>query len=432
MMTKNERIKQSRIETRLKRKTQILKIFELKVNCHHTSKEDFKKFNEIFKQAKWIQNDVIASNDVFHYNYKDHRKVINFDKDKNRVERDITIQTGVHQCIIAQVQQDIVNLSKSKKHGNKIGKLKFKSECNFIPLRTGMLKIKSSKRISIPMFKNLCVYGLEQFINIPNYEIANAVLIRKASGIYIHIGVYFPKLNNEYKLKNKNIGLDFGIKTAITTSDGDFFECDKQETEQLKFLQKQLHKKQKGSKRYWKLRNQIRKEYEHISNQKKDVANKIVHKLLSENDIIYFQDEQISKWSKKKHSKKNGKKCGFSFGRQVQSSCLGRVKQKLIDLEKTNRSFKISKWMPTTKFCPKCGCLNTLTLTDRTYVCDCGYTCDRDVHASKNVLLFGSTKRTAECLEQASAEASTSMRLITSRLVSQVEPMKRKQEAYTL
>jgi putative transposase len=196
-------------------------------------------------------------------------------------------------------------------------------------------------------------------------------------------------------------------------------------------LQKQLHKKQKGSKRYWKLRNQIRKEHEHISNQKKDVANKIVHKLLSENDIIYFQDEQISKWRKKKRSKKNGKKCGFSFGRQVQSSCLGRVKQKLIDLEKTNRSFKISKWMPTTKFCPNCGCLNTLTLADRTYVCDCGYTCDRDIHASKNVLLFGSTKR-AECLEQTSAEVSTSMRLIDSRLISQVEPMKRKQETYTI
>ena len=42
IMTKNEKIKQSNIETRLKRKSQILKVFELKINCHHTSKKHFK------------------------------------------------------------------------------------------------------------------------------------------------------------------------------------------------------------------------------------------------------------------------------------------------------------------------------------------------------------------------------------------------------
>src|SRR5574344_2160843 len=255
-MTKNEQIKQTLLETRERRKTQTIKVLELKVNCHHTSKEDFKRFNEYFKQAKWIINDVIASNDISHF------------------------------------QQDIVNLSKSRKCGNKIGKLNFRSEVNRIPLKTGMLKIKSSKTISIPMFSKLTVYGLEQFINIPNYEIANADIIRKASGIYLKVSVYIPKKENE--IKNKTVGLDFGIKTSITTSDGEFFNCDKQESEYLKFLQKQLYKKQKGSKRYWKLRNQIQKEYEHISNQKKDVANKIVAKLEKENDVIYFQDEQIS------------------------------------------------------------------------------------------------------------------------------------------
>lgn len=429
-MTKNEQIKQTLLETHERRKLQTIKVFELKVNCHHTSKEDFKRFNEYFKQSKWIINDVIGSNDIFHYNYKDHRKVINFDKDRNLVEREITIQTGIHQCIITHVQQDIVNLSKSKKCGNKIGKLKFRSEVNRIPLKTGMLKVKSSKMISIPMFSKLKVYGLEQFINIPNYEIANADITRKASGIYIKVSVYIPKKDKE--IKNKSVGLDFGIKTSITTSDGEFFNCDKQESEYLKFLQKQLHKKQKGSKRYWKLRNQIQKEYEHISNQKKDIANKIVAKLEKENDVIYFQDEQISKWKVKKHSKKTNKKCGFSFGRQVQSSCLGRVKIKLELLEKQDKAFKISKWCPTTKFCPNCGCLNTLTLKDRIYICDCGYTEDRDIHASKNVKLFGSTKRT-EWLEQPSAEELTSMIMNDfCQDLSQVSPLKREKEADTL
>ena len=86
---------------------------------------------------------------------------------------------------------------------------------------------------------------------------------------------------------------------------------------------------------------------------------------------IYFQDEQIAKWKKKKMKQKKNKqmkKCGFSFGRQIQSSCLGRVKGKLVALEKSGRSYKISKWLPTTKFCPNCGCLNMVTLGDFYYI----------------------------------------------------------------
>ena len=112
------------------------------------------------------------------------------------------------------------------------------------------------------------------------------------------VTVFFPKESNVVKT-NKTVGLDFGIKTAITTSDGEKFDCNKQETEYLKYLQRQLHKKQKDSKRYYKLLNQIQKEYEHISNQKDDVANKIVSHLLKNYDVIYFQDEQIAKWKKK-------------------------------------------------------------------------------------------------------------------------------------
>ena len=434
-MTKNEQIKQTLKETHERRKTQIIKVFELKVNCHHTSKEIFEKLNDMFKQAKWVINDVIGSKEnVFKYDYKEHRKVINFDKDGNKVEREITLPTVIHQSLVKSIQTDICNLSKAKKKGIKVGGLKFRSEVNRIPLRNDAIKIKSSKMIFIPSLKNITVYGLEQFINIPNFEIANANLIRKSSGFYIKVTVFIPKSNFNRKETNKSVGLDFGIKTAITTSDGEKFDCNKQETDKLKFLQKQLHKKVKGSKRYYKLLNQIRKEYEHISNQKDDVANKIVAHLLKENDVIYFQDEQISKWKKKKirkqksKQKKLAKKCGYSFGRQIQHSCLGRVKSKLNVLEKSGRSYKISKWIPTTKFCPKCCTLNTLTLKDRIYVCDCGYSCDRDVHASKNVKLFGSTKRT-ECLEQASAEASVTTQSIASQLVMQIESVKRKQEA---
>ena len=85
-----------------------------------------------------------------------------------------------------------------------------------------------------------------------------------------------------------------------------------------------------------------------------------------------MQDEQIAGWHK-----------GL-FGKQVQHSCLGTVKAKLKMLPQT---VVLDKCIPTTKLCPKCRTVNQhITLADRTFVCDCGYQEDRDVHSAKNMI----------------------------------------------
>jgi transposase len=418
-----QKIKDSLNATRERRKAQTIKVIELKVNCHQTSKETFAKMDNCFKQAKWIENDMLAwsekcdENNVFKYEYLDHKVIQRKDKDGNFIAENIDMPVYFHRALVKQVKQDIMNLSKAKKKGNKVGRLKFKSEVNCIPIITGGVRIIDNSHITIPGFSKLKVYGLDQLKKFENYEIADGRFVRKVSGFYVKVSVCVEKKNNIQKKNYKEVGLDFGIKDNIITSDGEKFNCNVQESEQLKFLQKQLHRKQKGSKRYYKLLKQIKCEYEHLSNKKADETNKLISYFLKNYDIVYFQDENISEWKKKKHSKKTGKKCGFSFSRQVQSSYLGRVKAKLVSLE-NDKSFKISKWSPTTKFCPNCGALNKIGLNERTYVCDCGYSFDRDVHAAKNVKLFGSTKR-AECLEQASVETLASAALeVNSNIVS--------------
>ena len=355
----------------------------------------------VFTQAKWIVNEMIRlgeTQNFFDYNYLEHKEVVHLDKDGNEIKTKIELPSILHRGIANQKKQDITNESKAKKKGIKVGKLKYKKEINSIDILTGpWLKIRDNSHITIPGFANLKVYGLEQLKKYKEYELANAKFIRKASGFYIHISICTPKENSIPKKIYKEVGLDFGIKDNIITSDGEKFNCKVPESDYLKFLQKQLKRKQKGSKHYYRLRNQIQKEYEHLSNKKTDEANKLIHYLTKNYDIIYFQDEQISKWKK------------FNFGKQIQSSYLGRVKAKLVSLE-NDKSFKISKWTPTTKFCPNCGTLNKIGLDERTYHCDCGYSFDRDIHAAKNVKLFGSTKR-AECLEQASVETLASAAL---------------------
>ena len=62
---------------------------------------------------------------------------------------------------------------------------------------------------------------------------------------------------------------------------------------------------------------------------------------------------------------------------------MGLVKAKLKALPQT---VVLDKWIPTTKWCPKCGQKHDVSLNERTYACKCGYQEDRDVHSAKNML----------------------------------------------
>lgn len=415
------RIRESISETRARRQTQVCRVFELKVSIRHNPKEVFTKLAQCFKEAKWVINDMLSlsqkSEDapLFNYKYTEHKNVIHYDKDKNPVESSITLPSVLHRATVAQKRTDIVNLAKAKKKGIKVGALRFKSEVNCLPIITGYTQILDGCRITIPGFRKLRVHGINQLRKFENFEIADAKLVRKASGYYVKVSVMLPK--SKRIPTNKNVGLDFGIKDSITTSYGDKYKCDVQETDYLKFLSRKLNKRgvrknEKKSRRYCRCMRQLRLEYERLANRRKDIANKIYHKLTTDYDVIYFQDEQIKGWQK-----------GL-FGKQVQSSCLGSLKQRLVALETSGHSFKISKWEPTTKMCPVCGCINHPTLADRIYKCGCGYTMDRDTHSARVVLMIGSSKR-AVCLEQATVEGVATMPASNSG--AHANPLMRKQ-----
>ena len=417
------KIKASMAETHARRKTQICRVFELKVSIRHNPKSVFEKLSNCFKEAKWVINDMLSlsennpDNSMFDYKYTEHKDVVHYDKDKNPVTSTITLPSVLHRATVAQKKTDIVNLAKAKKKGIKVGALKFKPAVNCIPIITGFTKILDASHITIPGFRKLKVNGLHQ-IEFEEYEIADAKLIRKASGYYVKLTIMLPK--EPRNRTRKSVGLDFGIKNTITTSDNKTYDCKVQETEYLKYLSKMLnrHKKEKDSKRRWNCRKQLAREHEHVANIRKDICNKIYHDLVSNYDVIYIQDEQIKNWHQ------------TWFGKQVQHSCMGALKQRIKMLVKADRAFVLSKWLPTTKMCPACGAVNQIGLDERTYRCDCGYTKPRDWHSACNVLLFGTTKR-AECVEHASAEVATSMPPSSAGL-AQVAPSKRKLEAHAL
>ena len=129
-------------------------------------------------------------------------------------------------------------------------------------------------------------------------ELANANLVKKADGYYLKVTCFINKENFHEQPKNgKEIGLDFGIKTNLTTSEGEKLDVSIGESDRLKRLQREMFRRVKGSNNRHKTIKLIQREYLKLSNRKQDKANKIVSKL-KKYDRIYMQDEQISGWYK--------------------------------------------------------------------------------------------------------------------------------------
>ena len=340
------------------------------------NKQQLQKLNNYFYEAKCLYNYVLSQEDVFKFDTK-VKNITKLDKDRNKVEIILNnLPAKLRQNIVHRLQDNIKNLSKSKKKGNKIGKLKYKSEINCIDLDNQCFKIVVNK-LQIPGFlkSKIKLKGLNQLKN--TIKTRNAWLLKEANNYYISI-CCDVEVKSHIKT-NKHVGIDMGIKDNITLSNEEKLNCSIGESEHIKRLQKKLARSQKGSKNRYKIKLKLQKAYRKIMNQKKDFVNKLVHRLDREFDLIVWQNELISKWHKD------------WFGKQVQYSCLGMFKQKLEQRmkEEPNRFIELDSKYPTTKLCPSCGCLNNISLSDRIYKCDCGYTEDRDIHSAKNMILLG-------------------------------------------
>ena len=383
---KKSKIRESKRLTSLRRQDQVVKVFECKIVEKRLNNKQREELERLFLEGKWFYNHIlnmkkngVQLRDINTTSIKTVRKL---DKDQNELSEDL-------QCLSSQEKQAIVSrmISNEKtikslvKNGfQNHGQLQFKSELSCIPLKQygNTYMFKSFNKVRIAGISGTVLVRTGNQLQIAD-ELANANLVHKPDGYYLKVTAFINKdnwkaitTNGKDCSKATEIGLDFGIKTSITTSEGEKLDVSIQESDRLKTLQRELFRRVKGSKNRSKTIKLIQREYQKLSNRKQDKANKIVHQL-KQYDRIYMQDEQISGWHK-----------GL-FGKKVQHSCLGTVKAKLKALPQT---VVLDKWIPTTKLCPKCGKLLDLSLADRTIVCECGHVEDRDIHSAKNMIVI--------------------------------------------
>lgn len=374
---KNLKIKDTLHATKERRSQMDCRVVSVKVQDNRLSRAKEEKLNRCFLEAKWLRNAVVATETL---SLEDTSRVQIKVKDAFETREISNLSSQMKQSVVDSVKTDVSNLAKAKRAGLKVGRLQFKKECNEINLKQfgNTYKIKSHNKISVQNIGVLVVNGLEQ-INLDEAEFANAKLIQKSSGFYIHLTVYTKK-QPQSSVEKEVLGLDMGIKDQLIFSNGVKVNFYLEESEQLKGLMRKLNRQVKGSNQYKQTLNRIKRIYEHYNNKKNDVVNKL-NSVLKTNYIICFQDELLRQWKQKKSKRR------FSFGRKVQHGILGRVKDKL---KKNSTNVMLESSIPTTQTCPECGGLTKHSLDKRKYHCEhCGYeNPDRDIHSAKNMILL--------------------------------------------
>ncbi|NER07857.1 MAG: IS200/IS605 family element transposase accessory protein TnpB, partial [Okeania sp. SIO3C4] len=191
--------------------------------------------------------------------------------------------------------------------------------------------------------------------------------------------------NLKIKPVEKQIGIDLGITSLVTTSDGEKIANPKNLQKlhkKLRLAQKSLSRKTKGSNNYQKARLKVARIHAKIKDSRLDYTHKLTTQLIRENQTIVVEDLAV------KNMVKNHK-----LARAISDANWGElVRQLEYKAEWYGRELiKIDRYFPSSKRCSNCGhIVEKLPLSIREWDCpECEAHHDRDINASVNILAAG-------------------------------------------
>jgi len=250
-----------------------------------------------------------------------------------------------------------------------------------VPVNT-TFKLKNNK-IIIPKFKEGINFRGKLVLD--NLVKFNSVNVSKTPS-----GKYFATLQGEFNYEpitqnDNKVGIDLGLKEFLITDTGikiDNPKYLKKSLKKLKYKQKQLSKKIKGSNNRNKQRIIVSLIHEKITNKRMDFLHKLSQKIINENQVICLENLAIKNMIK-------NHKLAQSISDVSWSKLIEMLKYKS---EWNDRQLvQIDRFYPSSKSCSECHYINdNLTLNDREWTCtSCGTNHDRDINAAKNILIQG-------------------------------------------
>ena len=228
------------------------------------------------------------------------------------------------------------------------------------------------------------------------YCIKSGTVSYKAGRYYVSVLIDIPN-KEKTQLNNFGLGIDLGIKEFAVMSNG-IVKKNINKTSKLRKLEKQLTREQRClSRKYGGLKKRnnkmkgeatrqniqkqvlkVQKLHQRIDNIRTDYINKCVNEIVkTKPSYISVEDLNVKGMMKNKHlSKAVASQKFYEFRTKLEAKC----KELGIELRIADR------WYPSSKLCHECGHIKKeLKLSDREYICECGYHADRDYNASLNL-----------------------------------------------
>jgi putative transposase len=305
---------------------------------------------------------------------------------------DIKNELPEYKYVGSQVLQDVLdrldkaykNFFRGLKAGDKVGLPRFKGRNRYdsFTLKKSGWKI-DGKYLSI---RNIGIFKMRLSRPIDG-KIKTITIRRTTTNKWYACFTCGSVPENKLSESDNEIGLDVGIKSFLTDSEGNKVENPKYLKHSLKELrvkQRKLARAIKFSNRRKKTKLQVSKLHEKITNQRSDFMHKLSMQYVKNYGTIYVEDLNIK-----------GMVRNHKLARSINDAGWGTFISMLeYKAEEAGRQVvKIPRFEPSSKTCSVCGSINdNLKLSDRQWLCEnCGTLHDRDLNAARNIKRVGQT-----------------------------------------
>jgi len=200
----------------------------------------------------------------------------------------------------------------------------------------------------------------------------------KLGDLYLYFVVQEEIDQSNQAMTGNSAGFDFGLKTFLTTSDGQAIESPlyyHQALDELRQAQRRMSSKRKGSRNWHKAKRNVARIYQRVVNRRRDWFFKLAHELTDRYDQLFFEDLAM-------------KGMQAMWGRKVSDIARSEFMNILQYVASTKGKVVhlVNRFYPSSKTCSDCGHIQELKLSDRRWVCSCcGAIHDRDHNAAVNI-----------------------------------------------
>ena len=343
----------------------------------HPTKNQIEKLNWTLETCRILYNSCLVDRNRHYEETKtslsrfDQQKILV--QDKKNIEYLKSIHSQVLQDVLFRVEKAYANFFRRvKEKKDKAGFPRFKNQGRYDSITYSQSGFKIDKDGKLKLSK----IG---HIKIKLHRQINGII--KTCNINKEIDKWYACFTVEYvpgvkSIPDKQIGIDVGIKSFATLSNGEVIDNPKYFIKSEKLLtkrQKQLSKKIKGSSNRNKTRLTVAKLHKHISNQRKDFQHKVSRNIIDNYGYIAVEDLQIKNMVK---NHKLSKSISDASWGQFISFLNYKAEEAGCYLEKVNPR-------NTSKTCSVCGYIyKDMDLSIREWICpQCHTEHDRDVNA---------------------------------------------------